>query len=177
SKELQKDRTDSIIDLSSYHFKRTLAAIVRVTFLTGEEWHYTSTIVQQYRRIWLDGANLLTYRRVSEIIREIANTGFLISQESSRGRRGYGKQYKLTVSPREIGPKMDYTWWHGMVKAKKIHAGRVEFLRQGFATTEKKKDSVARMEALERTANVWSDYVWLDKTNLEEEAMKDESSA
>ncbi|MGI0061506.1 MAG: Cdc6/Cdc18 family protein, partial [Nitrosotalea sp.] len=42
SKELQKDRTDSIIDLSSYHFKRTLAAIVRVTFLTGEEWHYTS---------------------------------------------------------------------------------------------------------------------------------------
>ncbi|MGI0087336.1 MAG: Cdc6/Cdc18 family protein [Nitrosotalea sp.] len=176
SKELQKDRTDGIIDQSSYHFRRTLAAIARITFLSEEDWHYTSTIVQQYRRIWLDGANLLTYRRVSEIIREIENTGFLISQESSRGRRGYGKQYKLTVSPREIGPKMDYNWWRGEVKAKKMHATRVEFMRKGFATTEKKKDEVARMEAFERTAIVWRDFVWLDRSNIEEEAMKDESS-
>lgn len=167
SKEMQKDRAENIIKQSSYHFRRILAAIARITFLSGKEWHYTSIIVQQYRRVWQDGSNLLKYRRVSEIIREIENTGFLVSQVSSRGSHGYGRQYKLAMSPHEVGRYMGSGWWEDIIKVKKMHADRVEFMRKELATSEKEKNKIEKMQAFERVAKDWNDYVWLDRYDIE----------
>lgn len=169
SKEMQNDRTGSVINQSSYHFRRTLAAIARITFLSGEEWHYTSIIVQQYRRVWLDGANLLKYRRVSEIIREIEATGFLMSRVGSTGRHGYGKQHRLTVSPQQVGMKMDSVWWGNVVKAKKAHADRLEFMQRESATSEKEKFTIEKLQSIERYGASWNDYVWLDRHDMGEE--------
>ncbi|MGB9003240.1 MAG: AAA family ATPase [Nitrosotalea sp.] len=169
SKELQNDRVESVIKQSPYHSRRVLAAIARITFLSGEEWHYTSIIVQQYRRVWPDGSTLLKYRRVSEIIHEIENAGFLVSRVGSTGRHGYGKQYRLKISPREVGRDMDSVWWGNVVKAKKMHDDRVEFMRKEFATSQKEKNTLERMQAVERVATSWSDYVWLDRADIGEE--------
>lgn len=173
SKEMQNNRTGSVMKQSPYHSRRVLAAIARITFLSGEEWHYTSIIVQQYRRVWPDGSNLLKYRRVSEIIREIENTGFLESRVGSTGRPGYGKQHRLKISPHEVGRKMDSAWWGNVVKAKKMHAERLEFMKRELATSEKEKNTIEKMQAIERTGAVWNDYVWLDRSDMGE-GMDDE---
>jgi archaeal cell division control protein 6 len=173
SEELQKDRVKKTIKQSPYHFRRVLAAIARITFLSGEDWHYTSIIVQQYRRVWPDGSTLVKYRRVSEIIREIETAGFLVSRVGSTGRHGYGKQYRLQVSPREVGLDMDSAWWNEVVKAKKMHDERLEFMRKEFATSEKEKNAIEKMQAIERMGASWNDYVWLDRYDMGDE-MEDE---
>jgi len=44
-------------------------------------------------------SKLLSYRRVSELLREIKQAGFLTSKTGSSGRYGFGSQYRLTISP------------------------------------------------------------------------------
>lgn len=160
SKELQKDRIENILENSSYHFRRVLASIARITYLSGQDWHYTSVIVKQYDKVWRDRAKLLTYRRVSEIIREIEGTGLLISQESSKGRQGYGKQHKLVISPHVVGKKIDASWWIGLMQAKEQHADLMKEVEKGEARSEVQKNRVAQKQATERKQEHWKQYVW-----------------
>jgi len=43
-----------------------------------------------------------------------------VSRVYSRGRNGYGKEYKLTVSPDLIGPAVDKKFFDSLVKDKEI---------------------------------------------------------
>ncbi len=45
---------------------------------------------------------LVGYRRASELLVKLENTGLVESQIKSKGRYGYGAQYKLTVDPETI---------------------------------------------------------------------------
>lgn len=45
----------------------------------------------------------------------------MISQTGSRGRHGYGTQYKIAVSPEMIGRNVDDKWWKTIVEAKISH--------------------------------------------------------
>lgn len=168
SKELQKDRIGNILGNSSYHFRRVLAAIARITFLSGQDWHYTSVLVQQYVKIWHDGTKLLTYRRVSEIIREIESTGLLVSQESSRGRHGYGKQYKLTISPIVVGKKINASWWIGLIKAKEMHDDLMNQIEKSQAKSEGQRNKIEQKQATEKKEQHWNNYVWQEGDGIDE---------
>lgn len=37
----------------------------------------------------------------------------------SRGRNGYGKEYKLKMDPSIVGPAVGKEWWDGMIQNKK----------------------------------------------------------
>ena len=59
---------------------------------------------------------LLSYRRVSDLLVELENSGLVVSRAYSRGRNGYGKEYKLTVSPDLVGPAVDKEYFDSLVK-------------------------------------------------------------
>lgn len=168
AKELQKDRIENVLSHSSYHFRRVLASLARVTFLSGQDWHFTSVVVQQYRKVWYDGTKLLTYRRVSEIIHEIESMGLLTSQESSRGRQGYGKQYKLVMSSHVIGQKINAAWWRDVIKAKKDHEERIDYIKKSNATSDEMRNRIEQKQAMERQQKHWNSYVMQEEDGTNE---------
>lgn len=120
--QLQKDRINLMLSSASYHLRLTAAALARITYLTEEVWHSTSTLYDQYRHIMTQDSNLLTYRRFSELLTELENMGLVTSHTSSRGRHGYGTQYKLVVPPEAIGKAcFPPDWWSEIVWRKKEH--------------------------------------------------------
>lgn len=99
SEELQKDRVSKVLSTGSFHLIQVFIALARLTYLTDEPWQSTSLIYKQYRRITEKEKKPLSYRRISELLNELENTGLTVSQTSSKGRHGYGTQYKLTIPP------------------------------------------------------------------------------
>lgn len=126
SVQLQKDRISLVLSTASYHLKLACAALARITYLTGEEWHATSEVYGQYTKIITKDAKKLTYRRVSELLTELENTGLVLSHTSSKGRHGYGTQYKLTVSPVMVGRICFPEWWKNIEEKKKQHEKDME---------------------------------------------------
>ena len=57
---------------------------------------------------------------------ELENTGILVSHAYSRGRRGYGKEYKLKVDPSLVGPSVDKEFYNSLIKQKQTHEGLQE---------------------------------------------------
>ncbi len=118
SDQLQKDRLEMILSAASYQFKLAASALARITFLSGEVWHSTSSLYKQYEMIIAKDSKKLTYRRVSELLVELKNTGIAVSQTASKGRHGYGTQYRLTASPEAVGMACFSDWWNGLTKQK-----------------------------------------------------------
>lgn len=116
--ELAKDRIKSVISSASYHLRAAYAALVRLAFMSDEDWHTTSEIYEKYCEIVSDGKKPLGYRRMSELLTDLANSGLVSSQTISHGRKGYGNQYKLTISPEMAGPAISKQWWEQAVKNK-----------------------------------------------------------
>jgi cell division control protein 6 len=101
--QLQKDRISTTLSSASYHLKLAAAALARISYLKEEVWRSTSTLYDQYRHIISKDGKQLTYRRFSELLTELENMGLVVSHTSSKGRHGYGTQYKLVVSPEIVG--------------------------------------------------------------------------
>jgi cell division control protein 6 len=118
---LQKDRVSTTLSSSSFHLKLAAAALARISYLTQEVWHSTSTVYNQYRLILKEGTKPLTYRRIAELLTELENMGLVISHTSSKGRHGYGTQYKLVVPPEAIGKVCFPDWWSNLVQRKIQH--------------------------------------------------------
>jgi cell division control protein 6 len=121
---LQKDRVSTTLSPASYHLKLTATALARISYLTQEVWHSTSTVYNQYRHILEKGDNTkppLTYRRIAELLTELENMGLVTSHTSSKGRHGYGTQYKLVVPPDVIGKVCFPDWWSGLIQRKIQH--------------------------------------------------------
>jgi archaeal cell division control protein 6 len=141
-KKLQKDRVSIMLSSAPFHLRAIAAAIARVTYLTEEVWHTTSGLYNQYRHIMGMGnaissnstnssggnTNPLTYRRVSELLTDLGNMGLVISQTGSKGRYGYGSEYRLVVPPEGIG-KVCFRpdWWESIVSMKKEHNEEIKF--------------------------------------------------
>lgn len=53
----------------------------------------------------------LSYRRVSDLLKDLENMGIVISRTGSKGRYGYGNEYKLTLPAEIIGPYCIIGWW------------------------------------------------------------------
>lgn len=160
SDELQKDRIEKVLENASYHFKLACVALARITYLTGEAWHSTSVLYNQYGEIVQKGTKPLGYRRVSELFTELQNTGLVMSQTSSKGRHGYGTQYKLAVSPEMVGMTAFPEWWKSVEKAKINHDQNVEHQK---SIKPKKSSIVYNMyKTLElKTQKDWQEFVGL----------------
>jgi archaeal cell division control protein 6 len=119
---LQRDRVSTTLSSASFHLKLAAAALARISYLTQEVWHSTSTVYNQYRLILKeDTTKPLTYRRIAELLTELENMGLVISHTSSKGRHGYGTQYKLVVPPEAIGKVCFPDWWSDLVQRKIQH--------------------------------------------------------
>ncbi len=97
--ELQMQPGLDFFSSASYHIQRLCIAIARLSYLTDELWQATSTLYKQYCGILRKEDKPLGYRRVSDLLSELVQAGFVVSREESKGRGGYGKLYKITFPP------------------------------------------------------------------------------
>lgn len=126
AEQLQKDRVGLVLSTASYHFRLVAGAIAKNTHITRDAWHSTSILYDRYCELVQKGTRPLTYRRVSELLTELENTGLAVSQTSSKGRLGYGTQYRLTISPEIVGRAVSKEWWDSVVASKKVADGLEE---------------------------------------------------
>ncbi|AJW69894.1 Cdc6/Cdc18 family protein [Nitrosopumilus adriaticus] len=117
--QLQKNQITTIISGGSYHFRLACAALSRLTYVNDEGWHSTSDLFKQYQQIISSDTRQISYRRFSEMLVELVNSGIAVSKTESRGRHGYGSQFKLSVDPDLIGNSCFPDWWPSVVESKK----------------------------------------------------------
>ncbi|MEX0861690.1 hypothetical protein [Nitrosopumilus sp.] len=115
-KIIQKDRIDEIVANASYHMRCVVGAIVSLAIVKEQSWSATSHIFKKYTEIVSKEYNPLKYRRVSDLLVELENTGILVSRAYSRGRGGYGKEYKLKVDPSIVGPSVSEEFYDSQVR-------------------------------------------------------------
>lgn len=152
---LQKDRLQNVVGLASFHFKVVCLALARITYLGQSDWNSTFTVYEQYKKILPKDTKPLSYRRISEILVEIQNTGIVTSETGSRGRHGYGTSYKLLVSPRVLGQTCFSTAWDEIEKNKT----QFEYSKQLSNISFGRKNSSYR-NILDNLRNTrWYDYV------------------
>jgi cell division control protein 6 len=160
--KLQKDRVSIVLSSASYNLKLAAVALARITYLTQEVWHSTSTLYNQYRHIIGKDTKPLTYRRISELLTELENMGLVISHTISKGRHGYGTQYKLVVPPEAIGKVCFPDWWSTQVQRKKEHDMEEETAsistRRHFPNLFRKKSALRRYVDRKREDR-WKDFV------------------
>jgi archaeal cell division control protein 6 len=125
--QVQKDRIATILSSASYHLKLAAVAIARISYLTQQVLHSTSILYNQYRSITPKTNRPLTYRRFSELLTELENMGLVISHTTSKGRHGYGTEYKLIVPPEVIGNICSPDWWTKLEQRKKKHDAKQDF--------------------------------------------------
>jgi cell division control protein 6 len=117
-KLIQKDRVDEIVSNASYHMRCVVGAIVSLAIVKEQSWGATSNIFKKYADIVSKDHTPLKYRRVSDLLVELENTGILVSRAYSRGRNGYGKEYKLKVDPSLVGPSVGEEFYDSLVQKK-----------------------------------------------------------
>ena len=110
--QLQKDKLDLIIKNASYHLRLVIGAISVNHLYSCGDWTATSEIYDQYSNlINVKESKPLSYRRVSDLLVELQDTGLVISRTLSRGRHGFGTEYRLKFSHEIIGWELDKDWW------------------------------------------------------------------
>ncbi|HYZ59295.1 MAG TPA: hypothetical protein VE544_06515, partial [Nitrososphaeraceae archaeon] len=163
---LQRDRVSTTLSSASYHLKLAAAALARISYLTQEVWHSTSTVYNQYRLILKeDTTKPLTYRRIAELLTELENMGLVISHTSSKGRHGYGTQYKLVVPPEAIGKVCFPDWWSDLVQRKTQHDNSASsiFNPKNYSTLFNKKSGAG---SLLNSINDYEDSSWNEFVGL-----------
>jgi cell division control protein 6 len=167
AEQVQKDRISLMLSSASYHLKLAAAALARITYLTEQVCHSTSTLYNQYRHIMSKDSNPLTYRRFSELLTELENMGLVISHTSSIGRHGYGTQHKLVVAPEVVGKLCgSVDWWSEIERKKKEHNRQEEserlFSSKTYPTLFGKKSTILGSLLSQKRDDSWKDYVGLD---------------
>ena len=118
---LQRDRVTTIVKNSSYHMRTVIGAICAVSLISGNSWCATSAIYKKYCSILSKELKSLSYRRIVDLLVEVENSGLVVSRTISRGRQGYGNEYKLKLSPDLVGPYVSgEKWWEFTVKQKEM---------------------------------------------------------
>jgi cell division control protein 6 len=164
---LQKDRVSTTLSSASYHLKLAAAALARISYLTQEVWHSTSTVYNQYRHIITeeeDNTKPLTYRRIAELLTELENMGLVTSHTSSKGRQGYGTQYKLVVPPEAIGKVCFPNWWSDVVQRKILHdknASSILNPRNYSTLFNKKSGAGGLLNSINDDDTSWKEFVGL----------------
>ncbi|MCZ6581638.1 MAG: hypothetical protein O6761_00480, partial [Thaumarchaeota archaeon] len=118
--QIQKDRVATIVSKASYHMRIVIAAICEQSLLSENTRCVTSSIYNKYLKLLSKEQKALSYRRIVDLIVEIENSGLVDSKTISKGRRGYGNEYKLKLSPNLVGPHVSEKWWKSVMERKTI---------------------------------------------------------
>jgi archaeal cell division control protein 6 len=160
---LQRDRVSTTLSSASFHLKLVAAALARISYLTQEVWHSTSTVYNQYCRMLQGGIKPLTYRRIAELLTELENMGLVLSHTSSKGRHGYGTQYKLVVPPETIGKICFPDWWSNLVQKKMQHDNNASsiFDPKNYSTLFNQKTGAGSLlnSIIEDEERSWNEFV------------------
>jgi cell division control protein 6 len=162
---LQRDRVSTTLSSASFHLKLVATALVRISYLTQEAWHSTSTVYNQYRLILDERIKPLTYRRIAELLTELENMGLVISYTSSKGRHGYGTQYKLVVPPEAVGKVCFPDWWNDLVQRKIQHDNSASsiFNPKNYSTLFNRKSGAGSLlkSISDDEESSWNEFVGL----------------
>ena len=99
---IQEDTIKRATENMPVHSRMALIAMCEMAVADEESWLSTSNVYEQYKRHLNNIMKPLSYRRFSDILVEFEDSGLCVSRALSKGRYGYGKQYKLTMPPRII---------------------------------------------------------------------------
>lgn len=97
---------------------------------------------------------------------ELENTGLAVSLTSSKGRHGYGTQYKLTVSPEMAGKICFPERWKKLVEIKTEHDSeeqqrKIQKISERDSIFGKPMFPGLRAVLDQKTKDDWDDFVGL----------------
>lgn len=120
SKKLQKDRVEEVIASLSYHSKLACLILAAKTYFLEKDWHTTKSIYEKYKK-YVD-SEPVGYRRFFDLLKDLENTGLLVSDTKSKGQKGYRSEFQLVVDPDIVGNILDKEWWKKKVVDPKANA-------------------------------------------------------
>jgi cell division control protein 6 len=154
-REQKKDRVVTILSSAPTQQKVVCAALAKLTYLAKNNessWHTTSEIFKEYEIVFSDlkdaednagfedeWANLtvtLSYRRVSDRLIELKNSGLVDGETQFQGRAGNTSKYRLTERPDMIGMTISEKWW-SKVEASKPEEEPNKFWEKRFGKPKK----------------------------------------
>ena len=113
SKQIQKDRVDEVISSLSHHSKVICMVLASKTYGLEKDWHSTKSIYEKYTK-YLE-SEPVSYRRCSELLKDLENTGLVVSKTGSKGQKGYSSEFQLVIDSTIIGEIIDKNWWEKAV--------------------------------------------------------------
>ena len=108
SKQIQKDRVDEVVSSLSHHSKIICIVLAAKTYVLEKEWYSTKSIYDKYVK-YLE-SEPVSYRRCSELLKDLENTGLTVSKTGSKGQKGYSSEFQLVMDPGIIGEIIDKEW-------------------------------------------------------------------
>ena len=100
---IESDFVFQFLKNSPLHMKILCYVIGQITYVSGEQLHYTSSIEKVYSASLPKEQSKLSYRRVSDLLNELEQAGILESSSKTLGRYGSGKLYCLKFPAEIIG--------------------------------------------------------------------------
>ncbi len=84
------------------------------------------------------------------------------SRTISKGRGGYGTEYKLKISPDMVGPQVNEKWWNELVSNKKAHEADVKY-RKSLSDLSSSSGYKLLIKSLDRRSEEnWNKKLGLD---------------
>lgn len=124
--KLQKDRVLTTLATASYHQRAVCFAIARLTYLLDEDFHSTARIYSQYKQSIPSSVKPLGYRRISELLVDLENTGLVKYHTASRGKYGRDTRFKIMDLPETVGEICFPDVWKMLVLKKNEHTRELE---------------------------------------------------
>lgn len=119
-KYMHRDRTLAFLANSSFLFRLAFFSLARLVYLTEKQWYSTSDIYTQYcNRAISKNDTAVSYRRFSDILKELEQAGIVVSDTSSRGRYGMSTRFRLAVPTSYIKVIFQPDIWQQLKSLKK----------------------------------------------------------
>ena len=145
---LQKDRVEEVLASLSNHSQWICRVLAAKSFFHEKDWHTTMSIYESYKKY--SDLVPVSYRRFSELLTDLGNSGILASNTSSKGQNGYNSEFKFAVDLQTIIDMLNETWWKENVKNPKTTLDNLN------ATRVKKSDPGYREHLTSiKIANAW----------------------
>ncbi len=117
SQKIQKDRVEEVISSLSNHSQWICQVLAAKSFFHEKDWHTTMSIYESYKKY--SDLVPVSYRRFSELLTDLKNSGILVSNTSSKGQNGYNSEFKFAVDLQTIIDMLDEQWWKENVQIPK----------------------------------------------------------
>lgn len=162
SARLQKDRVEAALAGASFHLMAVCRELVRATMLGGPGWYSTSAVYRHYHSFFLQNdvdSERLGYRRVAELLGELVSLGLAESHAGSKGRGGFGRQYRLAAAPDAFMRSFPGLWMEAE-KERQEHGARMKrFKEESENRYVGEYERRRAKEMLESERRWWADFV------------------